>query len=54
MSSLSTTAKLEGDYWILNGLKSWVTSGIEAESAVIFATVDKSLGHKGITGLKIN
>lgn len=52
VSSMETTARLEGDCWILNGSKSWVSSGIEAESAVIFATIDKTLGHKGITGLK--
>lgn len=52
VSSMETTARLEGDSWILNGSKSWVSSGIEAESAVIFATIDKTVGHKGITGLK--
>lgn len=50
VSSMETKATLEGDFWFLNGTKSWVTSGIEAEAAVIFATVDRSLGHKGITG----
>lgn len=52
VSSMQTTARLDGDFWVLNGSKSWVTSGIEAEVAVIFATIDKTLGHKGITGLK--
>lgn len=47
--NLSCSAKLEGDNYILNGTKSWVTSGIEGKAAVVFATVDKNLKHKGIT-----
>lgn len=48
--ALSTTATRSGNTWILNGRKSWVTSGIEADVGIIFATVDKSKKHKGITG----
>lgn len=44
---MSTTAVLDGDSYVLNGTKSWVTSGAEGKAAVIFATVDKSLKHKG-------
>ena len=42
----STTARLEGDHWVLNGTKSWITNGFESESSVVFATTDKSLKHK--------
>lgn len=45
----STTAKDCGDHWLLNGTKSWITNGYEAESAVVFATTDKSVKHKGIS-----
>lgn len=45
----STTAKLKGDQWILNGTKSWITNAHEASAAVVFATTDKSLKHKGIS-----
>ncbi|XP_066250524.1 short-chain specific acyl-CoA dehydrogenase, mitochondrial-like [Euwallacea similis] len=48
VSALSTTAKLNGDVYVLNGRKTWVTSGIEGKAAVIFATIDKTLKHKGI------
>lgn len=48
--NISTIARTDGDFYILNGTKAWVTSGYEAKAAVIFATVDKKLGHKGITG----
>lgn len=34
----------------MNGSKAWVTSGNEAKAAIVFATVDKQLGHKGISG----
>lgn len=45
----STTAKDGGDHWILNGTKSWITNGYESSVAVVFATTDKSLKHKGIS-----
>lgn len=45
----STTAKLNGNNYILNGTKSWITSGYESEAGVVFATTDKSKKHKGIS-----
>lgn len=54
VSAISTTATKDGESFILNGTKAWVTSGIEAETAVIFATVDKSLKHKGITAFIVD
>nr|XP_042913396.1 short-chain specific acyl-CoA dehydrogenase, mitochondrial isoform X2 [Parasteatoda tepidariorum] len=45
----STTATLEGDSWVLNGTKAWITSGYEAEAALVLATTDKALKHKGIS-----
>jgi butyryl-CoA dehydrogenase len=45
----STTARLEGSEWVLNGTKAWITNGYESEAAVIFATTDKALKHKGIS-----
>ncbi len=35
--------------WLLNGTKSWITNGYEAQATVVFATTDKSLKHKGIS-----
>lgn len=43
----STTAKLDGDHFVLNGTKCWITNGYESEAGVVFATTDKSLKHKG-------
>lgn len=47
-AAVETTATLQGDNYILNGTKMFITNGAEAEIAVVFATVDKSLGHRGI------
>ncbi|KAK9686601.1 Acyl-CoA dehydrogenase, C-terminal domain [Popillia japonica] len=53
VSGITTTARLEGDHYILNGTKSWVTSGSIGKAAVIFATVDKHLKHKGISAFLV-
>uniref|UniRef100_A0A6M2DRI3 Short-chain specific acyl-CoA dehydrogenase, mitochondrial n=1 Tax=Xenopsylla cheopis TaxID=163159 RepID=A0A6M2DRI3_XENCH len=49
VAAMSTTATNDGEYWIINGTKAWVTSAYEAKAAIVFATVDKNLQHKGIT-----
>jgi butyryl-CoA dehydrogenase len=43
-----TTAKREGDIYVLNGTKNFITNGNEAEYAIVFATVNRELKHKGI------
>ena len=51
--ALSTQAvKRDGD-WMLTGRKLWTTNGAEADIFVVFATVDLSLGYKGITAFVI-
>ena len=45
----STTAVLDGDEWVINGTKAWITNAHESGATVIFATTDKSLKHKGIS-----
>merc|ERR1712141_707514 len=45
----STVAKADGDNWILNGTKAWITNAHQAEGFVVFATTDKSKKHKGIS-----
>ncbi|XP_061189733.1 short-chain specific acyl-CoA dehydrogenase, mitochondrial-like [Saccostrea echinata] len=49
----STTARLDGDSWVLNGTKAWITNGYEAEAAVVFATTDKNKKHKGISAFLV-
>jgi butyryl-CoA dehydrogenase len=39
----TTTAIKDGDDWIINGTKAWITNAYEADAAIVFATTDKSL-----------
>ena len=52
--SLRTSATKTSNGWILNGRKSWVTSLLEAKKAIVFATVDRTLKHKGITAFLVD
>ncbi|XP_078451568.1 short-chain specific acyl-CoA dehydrogenase, mitochondrial isoform X1 [Lampetra fluviatilis] len=45
----STTARVDGDSWVINGTKAWITNAWDASATVVFATTDKSLKHKGIS-----
>ena len=47
VKSLRTTAKLDGDEWVLNGTKVFITNGGIADVHVVVATVDPELGHRG-------
>jgi acyl-CoA dehydrogenase len=47
-ANLSTTARKDGDEYVLNGEKIFVTSGERADSVVVWATLDKSLGRAAI------
>ncbi|CAI5440014.1 unnamed protein product [Caenorhabditis angaria] len=47
--ALKTIAKKDGDHYIINGSKSWITNSSEAGVFVVFANIDPSLGYKGIT-----
>jgi acyl-CoA dehydrogenase len=47
VKSLRTTAKRDGDDWILNGTKTFISNGGIADVTVVVATVDPDLGHRG-------
>merc|ERR1712241_516375 len=49
----STVARDDGDSWVLNGTKAWITNAHQAEGIVAFATTDKSKKHKGISAFII-
>jgi butyryl-CoA dehydrogenase/short/branched chain acyl-CoA dehydrogenase len=51
--SLQTKAELKGDRYFLNGQKLWITNAIEADLFILFATVDRNLGYKGITAFLV-
>ena len=46
---LETRAKEDGDHYVLNGRKLWITNAKEAGLYIVFATVNRELGYKGIT-----
>ncbi|MBN3033072.1 MAG: acyl-CoA dehydrogenase family protein [Candidatus Saganbacteria bacterium] len=48
-AGMETTAKKDGDYFILNGTKQWITNGGEAETYSVIAISDKSKGPRGAT-----
>ncbi|MDR3763672.1 MAG: acyl-CoA dehydrogenase [Acidobacteriota bacterium] len=47
--ALQTRAEDKGGHWLLNGQKLWITNGKESNLFIVIATVDPSLGYKGIT-----
>ena len=47
--NLATTARRDGDRYILNGSKVWISLADTADNFLVFATLDKSAGHRGIT-----
>lgn len=51
--SLRTTARRDGDRYLLNGSKIWVTNGTVGDLFVVFATVDRSKGPNGICGFLV-
>jgi acyl-CoA dehydrogenase len=47
VKSLRTTARRDGDEWVLNGTKVFITNGGIADVTVVVAVVDPELGHRG-------
>jgi acyl-CoA dehydrogenase len=52
-SRVQTTAVLDGDEWVINGEKIFVTTGCRAEGVVVWATIDRSAGRAGIKSFLI-
>jgi acyl-CoA dehydrogenase len=53
VSGIQTTAVLQGDHYVVNGSKMFITNAGHAQWIVCFATTDRSKGRKGITALVI-
>ncbi|MCA9738160.1 MAG: acyl-CoA dehydrogenase, partial [Gemmatimonadetes bacterium] len=51
--ALRCRAHADGDDWILDGQKLWITNGAEAGLFVVFATVDADAGYRGITAFVV-
>ncbi len=50
-AALGAMAAPQGDGYLLNGSKIFITNGAEADIVVVFATIDRSLRHRGIVAL---
>src|SRR5258706_408683 len=46
---LKTTAARDGDHYVLNGVKQFITSGKNGDVAIVMAVTDKTAGKKGIS-----
>ena len=46
---LKTTAVRDGDHYVLNGVKQFITSGKNGDVAIVMAVTDKAAGKKGIS-----
>ncbi len=51
--ALKTTAKEDGDHYILNGAKLWITNALEAEIFLVMANVKPEDGYRGITAFVV-
>jgi butyryl-CoA dehydrogenase len=51
--SLAATARLEGEVWILNGTKIFVTSGLEADVCIVYARTGPEPGARGISAFVV-
>jgi butyryl-CoA dehydrogenase len=52
-SAITTRAERRGDHYVLNGVKQFITSGKNADIAVVFAVTDKAAGKKGISAFLV-
>lgn len=52
-ASMETTARLEGNHYVLNGTKMWITNGGYAHLFLVFAQTDRAKRHRGIISLAV-
>jgi alkylation response protein AidB-like acyl-CoA dehydrogenase len=52
--AITTRAELRGDRYVLNGVKQFITTGANADVAIVFALTDKSAGKKGISAFIVD
>ncbi|SEJ15585.1 Acyl-CoA dehydrogenase [Pseudomonas linyingensis] len=51
--NLRTRAELQGEHWVLNGAKQFVSNGKRANLAIVFAVTDAELGKKGLSAFLV-
>ncbi|MFQ5858157.1 MAG: acyl-CoA dehydrogenase [Anaerolineae bacterium] len=52
--NIRTTAVRDGDEWVINGLKSWITSGPVADYIITFVSTDPTAGHRGTSAFIVD
>ncbi|ABF45038.1 MULTISPECIES: acyl-CoA dehydrogenase family protein [Deinococcus] len=52
-AAMSTTAVLDGDEWVINGTKMWISNGGVADITVVFATTNRQGGHRATVALVV-
>jgi acyl-CoA dehydrogenase len=53
ISGLKTTARRDGDHWIIRGSKQWITNGRSASAYVVWAQTDAEAGRAGVRGFLV-
>lgn len=52
-AAISTTATRDGDEWIINGAKAWISNGTDADVLSVYVQTDPDLGHRGIAAFLV-
>jgi alkylation response protein AidB-like acyl-CoA dehydrogenase len=52
--ALACRAEADGDDWVINGQKLWITNANEADIFIVFATIDPGAGYRGITAFLVD
>ena len=52
-SNMNTFARKDGDHYIINGTKNWVTNGITSDIVTLFCLTEKGAGYKGISAFVV-
>ena len=52
-SNMRTFAKRDGNHYVINGTKNWVTNGINGDIVILFCMTEKNVGYKGISAFVV-
>jgi butyryl-CoA dehydrogenase len=51
--ALICTSIKDGDHWVVNGTKNWITNGPECDTIILFTTMGQELKHKGVNAFVV-